>query len=67
MKSVLLFLCILTSGNIFGKEMSYTASTPASYTVRDFLGIDQADSIDFIRWKLTIIWHLQTEYQWIHG
>jgi hypothetical protein len=55
MKSVLLFLCILTSGNIFGKEMSYTASTPASYTVRDFLGIDQADSIDFIRWKLTII------------
>jgi len=36
------------------KETSYTASTPASQLVRTFLGISLADSIDFIRWKLSI-------------
>ena len=33
----------------------YTASTPADKQVRDFLSIPQHDSIDFIRWYLTII------------
>jgi hypothetical protein len=36
------------------KETNYTGSTPASVAVRNFLGIPLADSIDFIRWKLSI-------------
>jgi hypothetical protein len=36
------------------KETNYTASTPAAPIVRAFLGISTADSIDFIRWKLSI-------------
>ena len=36
------------------KETNYTASTPASQLVRTFLGISLTDSIDFIRWKLSI-------------
>lgn len=32
----------------------YTGSTPADAEVRTFLGISMTDSIDFIRWKLTI-------------
>ena len=36
------------------KETNYTASTPADKIVRTFLGISLTDSIDFIRWKLTL-------------
>jgi len=36
------------------KETNYTASTPAAPVVRTFLGISLTDSIDFIRWKLTL-------------
>lgn len=36
------------------KETNYTASTPADPIVRTFLGISLTDSIDFIRWKLSI-------------
>ena len=36
------------------KETNYTASTPAAPLVRTFLGISLADSIDFIRWKLSL-------------
>jgi hypothetical protein len=54
MKSLLVFLCMLIAGHKFNKEVNYTASTPAGRTVRDFLGISQADSIDFIRWYLKI-------------
>ena len=36
------------------RETNYTASTPASVTVRNFLGLALTDSIDFIRWKLSI-------------
>lgn len=36
------------------KETNYTASTPASSLVRNFLGIPLSDSIDFIRWKIAI-------------
>lgn len=35
-------------------EVHYTGSTPANGTVRDFLGIPSTDSVDFIRWKLTM-------------
>ncbi|HEX6849564.1 MAG TPA: hypothetical protein VF144_21405 [Chitinophagaceae bacterium] len=36
------------------KETNYTASTPAGSIVRTFLGISLTDSIDFIRWKLSL-------------
>ncbi|HEU5164875.1 MAG TPA: hypothetical protein VFU29_05015 [Chitinophagaceae bacterium] len=36
------------------KETNYTASTPAAPLVRTFLGISLTDSIDFIRWKLSV-------------
>ena len=36
------------------KEINYTASTPADPLVRTFLGISLTDSIDFIRWKLSL-------------
>lgn len=37
-----------------GKERSYTGSIPANSIVKSFLGIPLSDSIDFIRWKLTL-------------
>src|SRR5687768_13397210 len=55
MKVLLLFLYILFPDKTIDKETNYTASTPAGTEVRNFLGINQADSIDFIRWKLKII------------
>ena len=55
MKAIFLFLYILFPGKKLDKEMNYTASTPAGNEVRDFLGISQVDSMDFIRWKLKII------------
>ncbi len=36
------------------KETNYTASTPAGPIVKRFLGIPLTDSIDFIRWKLSL-------------
>ena len=36
------------------KETNFTASTPAASIVREFLGISLTDSIDFIRWKLSL-------------
>jgi hypothetical protein len=36
------------------KETNYTASTPAAPIVKKFLGISHTDSIDFIRWKLSL-------------
>jgi len=36
------------------KETNYTASTPAGIMVREFLGLSLTDSIDFIRWKLSL-------------
>lgn len=37
-----------------GTTHTYTGSTPAGMTVRSFLGIPLADSVDFIRWKLIL-------------
>jgi hypothetical protein len=55
MKPVLIFFSLLVAGVVFSQQINYTASTPAGQTVRDFLGINRSDSIDFIRWyvKLT--------------
>lgn len=36
------------------KEINFTASTPAGTVIKSFLGISLADSVDFIRWKLTL-------------
>jgi len=36
------------------KETNYTASTPAAPLIRTLLGISLTDSIDFIRWKLSL-------------
>jgi hypothetical protein len=54
MKTLLIFLCMLFCSGRFDTEMNYTGSTPAGATVRTFLGINAADSIDFIRWKLNL-------------
>lgn len=54
----LIVFCILFSLLVFsadGKEVVYTASTPAGPVVRTFLGIPLGDSVDFIRWKLTLL------------
>src|SRR6187399_2656053 len=47
--SIILFVSCATS-----KETNYTASTPAAPLIRTFLGISLTDSIDFIRWKLSL-------------
>src|SRR5829696_5189503 len=52
---LLFFLCLLTCDSTVVKEVNYTASTPAGPEVRNFLGISQADSIDFIRWHLKMV------------
>jgi len=55
MKFITTFLSIiLLASCASSKETNYTASTPADPLVRIFLGISQTDSIDFIRWKLTL-------------
>ena len=55
MKIILPFLALLVFISCAsGKEKSYTASTPAGTVVKTFLGIPLPDSVDFIRWKLTL-------------
>ena len=55
MKLIATFLSfILLVSGASSKETNYTASTPAAPLVRTFLGISLTDSIDFIRWKLSI-------------
>jgi hypothetical protein len=46
------FLFLISCAN--SKDISFTASTPADPLVRTFLGISLADSIDFIRWNLSL-------------
>jgi hypothetical protein len=55
MKSFIFFLFLLLNSCASGKEINYTSSTPAGNHVRNFLGISQTDSVDFIRWNLKII------------
>lgn len=55
MKNIaILITFVLFASCASSKETNYTASTPASSLVRSFLGISLTDSIDFIRWKLSI-------------
>src|SRR5688572_19833946 len=55
MKSLIFLLFLFLNSCVSGKEINYTASTPAGNHVRNFLGISQVDSVDFIRWNLEII------------
>src|SRR5690348_11868712 len=48
----LMLLFIFVYGQ--AKEIKYTGSTPAAPVVRSFLGIPLSDSVDFIRWQLTL-------------
>ncbi len=48
----ILFLLFLASG--VPNKSNYRGSTPANSVVKSFLGIPITDSVDFIRWKLTI-------------
>lgn len=57
---VILLSLLLTAADTGAKENTYTGSTPAGRVIRLFLDIPQADSIDFIRWKLTLN---ETTYQ----
>src|SRR6185503_4634537 len=43
---------VISSAN--SKDRAFTASTPAAPVVRSFLDIPLTDSIDFIRWRLTL-------------
>jgi hypothetical protein len=55
MRNILFLLFIVCQSCLASSdEHTYVGSTPAHEVVRDFLGIPQGDSIDFIRWKLVI-------------
>ena len=55
MKSKVLFAVLLFMVSCAnGKDRNFTGSTPAATVVREFLGVDLRDSIDFIRWKLVL-------------
>ncbi|MEO7802445.1 MAG: hypothetical protein ABIR81_10610 [Ginsengibacter sp.] len=49
-------VCLLLASTSFAsaEEAKYTASTPAGPVVKNFIGILLDDSVDFIRWKLTL-------------
>jgi hypothetical protein len=50
----LALLAVLLTCFHSAKDISYTGSTPAGAVIKNFLGIPLSDSIDFIRWRLTI-------------
>src|SRR5688572_15964100 len=49
---VIYILVAIFSAN--GKDHTYIGITPANSVVKNFLGIRISDSIDFIRWTITI-------------
>ncbi len=54
MKSIFSFLLPLFFFCASGKERVFIGSTPADALVRSFLQIPLTDSIDFIRWKVSL-------------
>src|SRR5688572_4766290 len=54
MKTFSFLFALLLATCVQAKEQTYTGSTPANAVVKEFLGISLADSVDFIRWRLTI-------------
>lgn len=51
---VTVFVLLLIGCCSNGKEKNYMGSTPGGRVIKLFLGIPLTDSVDFIRWKLTI-------------
>ncbi len=54
MKWLIVFAIICSASFAIAQNINYTASTPAAPVVKKFLGIPLKDSVDFIRWKLTL-------------
>lgn len=57
MKAIIVLACIFSIAFCRAERedaYDYTGSTPAAATIRSFLGISLSDSIDFIRWQLTL-------------
>jgi hypothetical protein len=55
MKLITIFmLAHLISFCARGNDGVYIASTPADAVIRPFLGIPKTDSVDFVRWKISI-------------
>lgn len=54
MRFIFVFVLILFYSCVNSKEKYYTGSTPVGPVVRSFFEIAATDSIDFMRWKLTI-------------
>ena len=54
MKLLAFTLCLALYTCSQAQEKFYTGSTPAHDEVKNFLGIPLTDSIDFIRWKLSL-------------
>jgi hypothetical protein len=55
MKIIFSFLSIiLIVSCAHAKEHTFIGSTPAGPVIKSFLGISLTDSVDFIRWKLTL-------------
>jgi hypothetical protein len=55
MKLISLILFAGLCNPAINKEAIYVGSTPVESTVRKFFGISLTDSIDFMRWNLTIL------------
>ena len=49
-----LLVMVLISCCANGRDIKYMGATPAHKDVRSFLNISQIDSIDFIKWKLSL-------------
>ena len=55
MRIIFVLLCVLgVSFPVHAKQFLYQGSTPAHVGLRKFLNISLTDSIDFIKWQLTI-------------
>lgn len=54
MRFILAFILVLFCSCVDSEEKSYTGSTPVGPVVRSFFEIAERDSIDFMRWKLSI-------------
>lgn len=62
---IALLLIFLTASCAHSEQKNYTGSTPADMVVRIFFDMPLHDSIDFIRWQLSIddnIYRLQCNY-----
>jgi len=54
MKTITAIFVLAVVSTMASRETVYQGCTPPHRSVRDFLGISQTDSIDFIRWRLVV-------------